>query len=178
VEQLTKVSSDNPNFDSFAVDVLACYNRTPEADVQILPSNFAASNGGGVFTFPNAVCLDHLSQTKYVFVTWGEKATKVVRCSVPAAASVDDSELSRPIGREISVSVTYTTRTFELDIVDGTWCKIVFLDKNDVSTLQQPKIFVTGNIPDLNSGTVLNRQIYIPNGVLYHKRLSNVSIKE
>ncbi|MCL2709337.1 MAG: prepilin-type N-terminal cleavage/methylation domain-containing protein [Planctomycetaceae bacterium] len=57
-----------------AVDVLACYNRVPTDDqqVEIPRNNFTLSQGGGTFTLlPNADILELLTQTKYVFVTWG-----------------------------------------------------------------------------------------------------------
>ena len=150
------------------LDVLACYNRVPVEDVQVQPSNFASSNEGGTFTFSNPACLSQLVQTKYVFVTWElqrvKNPVKTIRCTVPASASAQTGGLSVTI----SVNVTYTSETFELDVadVDGAWCKIVFLDKGEASTPHQPRIFVKGELPtDLK-----NPQVYIPNGVLYHKR--------
>ena len=61
----------------------------------------------------------------------------------------------------------------------GAWCKIVFVDR---STPLQPKIIVTGSLPDLNKqdgeeAIYDNVQIYIPSGVLYHKRVEDVPIK-
>ena len=52
--------------------------------------------------------------------------------------------------------------------LEGAWCKIVFLDKS------KPKIVVTGGLPDLTKDDYSNIQVYIPSGVLYHKRLTNV----
>ena len=128
-------TSENPksavplaNVDSpVAIDVLACYNRVASDDRQVQPSAFVPSQGGGTFTFPDAAHLELLTQTKYVFVTWG----------------------------------TLT------QVEGGAWCKIVFLDKSN------PKVAVTGNL-DAISGDI---QVYIPSGVLYHKRLENVPIK-
>ena len=55
------------------VDILACYNRVPTDDQQVPMPNgsFSPSYGGGTFTFSNTDYLDLLTQTKYVFVTWG-----------------------------------------------------------------------------------------------------------
>ena len=117
------------------VDVLACFNRVPGDDRQVpIPSdNFFPSLGGGTFVLPNAEHLELLTQTKYVFVTWGPPA----------------------------------------QVVGGAWCRIVFLDKSDPS---EPRIVVTGALP---SGFRNNRyaQVYIPSGVLYHKRVEGVPIR-
>lgn len=64
------------------------------------------------------------------------------------------------------VLVTWGTPT---QVEGGAWCKIVFLDKST------PRIVVTGNLGAI-SGNITNIQIYIPSGVLYHKRLENVPI--
>ena len=53
------------------VDVLACYNRVPSDDRQVPSGAFAPSISGGAFTLPPEVS-ELLTQTKYVFVTWGE----------------------------------------------------------------------------------------------------------
>ena len=58
--------------------------------------------------------------------------------------------------------------------LDGTWCKIVFLDKSNPAS---PRIVVTGNLPDLNDSGYSDIQVYIPSGVLYHKRLESVAIE-
>lgn len=57
-----------------AVDVLACYNRVPGDDAFFsLPAgSFSVSRGGGTIALPDAQYMELLSQTKYVFVTWGE----------------------------------------------------------------------------------------------------------
>lgn len=119
--------------DTVTVDVLACYNRVSSDDVQVQPSQFTASyGGGGTFTFAGMNHLtERLADTKYVFVTW---------------------ETGTP------------------PELGGAWCKIVFLDKSNLSS---PKAIVTGNLPD----TASNIQVYIPSGVLYHKQVENVAIK-
>jgi len=53
--------------------------------------------------------------------------------------------------------------------LDGAWCKIVFLDK-----LTQ-KIVVTGDLEGIDNNDDI--QVYIPSGVLYHKRLADVPVK-
>ncbi|MDR0522775.1 MAG: hypothetical protein LBH00_13130 [Planctomycetaceae bacterium] len=116
-----------------AIDILACWNRVPEDDVQVPDKNttiisFTPANNGGSFKFSNATHLEKLTQTKYVFVTW------------------DTTSSSDGITR-----------------ANGTWCRIVFVNKSNPGT---PQIFVTGNI----SGTA-NLQVYIPSGVLFHKRV-------
>ena len=64
------------------------------------------------------------------------------------------------------------------NIVDGVWCRIIFVDR---SHPEAPKIVVMGALPDLNtfnSGLENNNtHIYIPSGVLYHKRVANVPIE-
>jgi len=54
-----------------AVDVLACYNRVASDDRQVQPNGFLPTQGGGTFTFSNTAHVELLTQTKYVFVTWG-----------------------------------------------------------------------------------------------------------
>ena len=112
------------------VDVLACYNRVPDDDRQVQPSAFVQSFGGGTFTLPHADHLELLTQTKYVFVTWGPPT----------------------------------------QVEGGAWCKIVFVDKSDPDN---PKIVVAGHLDGIGS----DKQVYIPSGVLYHKRLESVEIK-
>ena len=156
-------------------DILACYNRVADDDVQVPPNSFAPSHGGGLFTLPNANHCELLSQTKYVFITWQDQKTltiPTVRIPVTANASVTDN------GRTISIdfgdrgfTVPASVPTVRLDILEGAWCKIVLLDKSDPA---KPKIAVTG---DLQSMTTTERQIYIPSGVLYHKRLGGVQFK-
>jgi hypothetical protein len=55
-------------------------------------------------------------------------------------------------------------------VVGGAWCKIVFLDK---SNRENPRMIVTGELTDA-PGVV---QVYVPSGVLYHKRLENVMMR-
>jgi len=114
-------------------DILACYNRVPTDDVQVLNVPFSRSAGGGMFTFPNADHLELLTQTKYLFVTWRTRSG-----------------------------------------LDGTWCKIVFLDKDERSAARTPRIVVVteDGLPDRNNMTV-----YIPSGVLYHKKVEDVPIR-
>jgi len=112
-------------------DILACYNRVATDDRQVAPSSFTASRGGGTFTLPNAEHLELLTQTKYVFVTWG-----------PA-----------------------------IEVEGGAWCKIVFVDKSNPAI---PKVVVTGDLEGIGN----NIQMYIPSGVLYHKRVKDVPIWE
>jgi type II secretory pathway pseudopilin PulG len=115
--------------DSVAVDVLACYNRVPDDDVQVQPSQFVASYRGGTFTFAGMNHLtERLADTKYVFVTWGPGT----------------------------------------QVTGGAWCRIVFLDKSNPA---DPKIVVTGS--DLSNGDL---HVYIPSGVLYHKRLEEEKV--
>jgi len=57
------------------MDILACHNRFSEDDVHVvIPSDgdrFTPSLSGGRITFPDDTHLELLTQTKYVFVTWG-----------------------------------------------------------------------------------------------------------
>jgi type II secretory pathway pseudopilin PulG len=53
----------------------------------------------------------------------------------------------------------------------GEWCKIVFVDKSNSAI---PKVIVTGNLSDVDDNDI---QVYIPSGVLYHKRVEDVPIK-
>ena len=121
--------------DDADVDVLACYNRVPEDDrqVSISSDSFTRSRSGGTFTLPNANHLELLTQTKYVFVTWGPPT----------------------------------------QVAGGVWCRIVFLDKSNPSA---PRIVVTGALPNrIRDNRFM--QVYIPSGVLYHKRVEGVPIK-
>ena len=117
-----------PSDSSVAVDVLACYNRVPEDDqqVQVSGDEFVSSRRGGTFTFPtaDASLSELLSQTQYVFVTWGTSHAE-----------------------------------------GGAWCRIVFVDRSNPSS---PKIIVTGGLDAAGD----NKQVYIPSGVLYHKRVT------
>jgi type II secretory pathway pseudopilin PulG len=113
------------------VDVLACYRRVSDDDVQAADCAFVPSNGGGMFMFPDATYLERLTETKYVFATW---------------TAGTPSKLS------------------------GAWCKIVFVDKSNSAS---PRAIVTGNLP--KDKDVLH--VYIPSGVLYHKRIENVMIR-
>jgi len=67
------------------------------------------------------------------------------------------------------VFVTWGTTPQELG---GAWCKVLFLDKSEPATL---KLVVMGVTGDLNIGN--NVQVYVPSGVLYHKRVEGVPIK-
>ena len=112
------------------VDVLACYNRVASDDRQV-ECQFTPSLGGGTLTSPFlAEHLELLSQTKYVFVTWGPPE----------------------------------------QVAGGAWCKIVFLDKSNPAN---PTMIVTGELSDA-PGDV---QVYVPSGVLYHKRVGNVEMR-
>ena len=116
------------NEDAVAVDILACYNRVAEDDMQVPDCTFVPSWNGGAITGFDTSHVELLSQTKYVFVTW-------------------------------------ETTTSELG---GAWCRIVFLDKSI------PKAVVTGSLPDTVNNSM---NVYIPCGVLYHKRVQDVLIK-
>jgi len=79
---------------------------------------------------------------------------------------------------ELLTQTKYVFVTWEKESeLDGAWCKIVFLVKPDPPAQPQPKIVVTGNLPKLNEPDYSNIQVYIPSGVLYHKRLEEVPIK-
>ena len=119
-------TSQKENEKTAVVDILACYNRVLDDDVQV-QTIFTPSLGGGTLTFPDTSHVELLSQTKYVFVTW---------------------EAGQSSG--------------------GAWCKIVFLDK------LTSKIVVTGNLEGMGSTDI---QVYIPSGVLYHKRLAGVAVR-
>jgi len=56
-------------------------------------------------------------------------------------------------------------------VMHGVWCKVVFVDKSDPA---KPKIVVTTVTDKTLPSTV---QVYIPSGVLYHKRLKGVPIR-
>ncbi|MDR0328968.1 MAG: hypothetical protein LBI05_11800 [Planctomycetaceae bacterium] len=60
------------NTDKVDVDVLACYNRVPNSDVQVKCS-FSPSNRGGTLTGFDAKDVERLTETKYVFVSWGQE---------------------------------------------------------------------------------------------------------
>jgi hypothetical protein len=117
------------------VDVLACYNRVPDDDIQA-KCELSASKGGGILTFSDvtyshATYSERLEDTKCVFVTW---------------------ETTEGTGES-----------------DGAWGKIVFLDK----TSSKPQVVVVGrHLPE----TVSDVQVYIPSGVLYHKRVKNITM--
>ena len=69
---------------------------------------------------------------------------------------------------ELLTQTKYVFMTWEDGTsLNGAWCKIVFLDK------ESPKIIVTGNL----QGASKDVQVYIPSGVLYHKRVPDVKIK-
>jgi len=55
-------------------------------------------------------------------------------------------------------------------VIDGTWCKIVFLDKSNPA---RPRIVVTGDLQGIGNGI----RVYFPSGVLYHKRLEDVPVE-
>jgi len=61
--------------------------------------------------------------------------------------------------------------------LDGTWCKIVFLNKSEPPNPPELTMIVTGGLPNLNESNYSNRQVYIPSGVLYHKQLEGVPIR-
>ena len=137
-------------------DVLACHNRVPTEDVQVpIPSgNFSSSQGGGTFTFPNADHWERLSQTKYVFITW--------RTRIPVSVQVPEKN---------GDDWVWSRKPVRVGELGGAWCKIVFLDKSDPS---KPKIVVTGNLPNVPRSDM---HVYIPSGVLYHKRVERVPIR-
>jgi type II secretory pathway pseudopilin PulG len=80
------------------------------------------------------------------------------------------------VGADIVDRLTQTKYVFvswkESSKTRGAWCKIVFLDK-DVLSNRNPQIVVTGNLQNVGE----NIRVYIPNGVLYHKRLRSVQFK-
>ena len=55
--------------------------------------------------------------------------------------------------------------------LNGTWCKIVFVDKSNPAN---PQIVVTGSLPEESKNDM---HVYIPSGVLYHKRVESVPIR-
>jgi len=59
--------------------------------------------------------------------------------------------------------------------LNGAWCKIVVLDKDERSTPRNPKIVVTGSLPSTSDYDIY---VYIPSGVLYHKRVPDVPIRK
>jgi len=61
------------------------------------------------------------------------------------------------------------------DGVDGVWCKVVFVDK---SNRQNPKIIVSTVVPGKQDEMLNPVQVTIPSGVLYHKRLEGVPMRE
>ena len=67
------------NFENISFDVLACHSRVPGDDVQVTPRSFLPSLGGGTFTLPNTNHLARLTETNYVFVTWGAPRPPQVR---------------------------------------------------------------------------------------------------
>jgi type II secretory pathway pseudopilin PulG len=77
---------------------------------------------------------------------------------------------------ELLTQTKYVFVTWEEEagsLEGGAWCKIVFLDKESSA----PKIIVTsdGDLSGLSDGD--DTQVYIPSGVLYHKRIGNVPIR-
>jgi len=63
-----------PDEDKVGVDVLACFHRIPDDDVQVPPDDFVPSSSGGTLTFSDVGLADRLTQTRYVFVTWEESS--------------------------------------------------------------------------------------------------------
>lgn len=85
-------------------DILACYNRVREDDQQtaIPHAGFSASAKGGTFMLPNASYLDLLSQTKYIFVTWG--TATVTRAPGAAWCKIVFVDKSQPASPKIIVT--------------------------------------------------------------------------
>jgi len=80
-------------------------------------------------------------------------------------------EFSHPGYGDHLSATKYVLVTWEIDQkLHGAWCKIVFLDRSI------PKAVVTGGLPDADT-VYNNMRVYIPNGVLYHKRVENVSVR-
>jgi hypothetical protein len=165
------------------VDALACYNRVQDYDEQVIEvplSDFSPSPSGGTLTFSNpsappAEILDRFSEAKYVLASWWERRPRSITFSgsrtVTISATVDIITRSR------TISAT-STRTvgIELDFLESAWSKIVFVDKDERSSPRKPKLVVTGDVSNLTDpNTVVDRRVwvYIPNGILYHKRLED-----
>ena len=91
-----------------------------------------------------------------------------VSCSFAASAGGGTFTLFDASHLEVLTQTKYVFVTWETSEVNGAWCKIVFVDKNQ----SDPKIIVTGELYDAPQDV----QVYIPSGVLYHKRLENVAI--
>jgi Tfp pilus assembly protein PilV len=79
------------------------------------------------------------------------------------------NRLTERLSETKHVFVTWETDAAAGQVEGGTWCRIVFLDK---SVSMKPQVVVTGNLRNAKN----NIQVYIPNGVLYHKRVEDVPI--
>jgi len=77
---------------------------------------------------------------------------------------------------ELLTQTKYVFATWETGgVVDGVWCKIVFVDKSDQL---KPKMIVTTVVPGKQDVMPSTVQVYIPSGVLYHKRLQGVEMRK
>jgi hypothetical protein len=121
---------------SGAVDVLACYNRVPSDDRQVRPIGFTSSRGGGTYTFSQASIdndsypntsisdiSDLLSQTKYVFVTWGTPS-QVAGGAWCRIMFVDRSNPAEPkvivtVARGVSETLPNTANDIQVHIPSG-----------------------------------------------------------
>ena len=128
-----------------SVDILACHHRISCNDVQvpIPPENFSPSYRGGTFALPQM------------------------------GRTGDDRSISIV---ELLTQTNYVFVTWQTPGQQpprGTWCKIVFLDKSNLSS---PRIVVTGDLPGRIRGNA-NMQVFIPSGVLFHKKVEGVPVK-
>ena len=166
-------------------DVLAGHSRVPADDDDVSANDIliTRSFSGGRIEFNNAdFPTERLSETKYVLVTWKQKRDiplNNVSVRVDGIPILEEDEMwdgLRKEAREIRVSADASLAPIKIDEPRSAWYRIVFVDSSDI-TVQG--IVVQGDfpLPDGGDADVSEIQVYVPNGVLYHKRVVGVSVR-
>jgi len=94
--------------------------------------------------------------------------------------SLPTSEHSELLSQTRYVFVTWEETATPNLVDNGAWCRIIFVDRSSPPGL---RMIVTGALPNLNeqdaggSPIYTNIHVYIPSGVLYHKRVADVPIR-
>jgi len=94
--------------------------------------------------------------------------------------SLPTAEHSELLSQTRYVFVTWEETATPNLVDNGAWCRIVFVDRSSPPGL---RIIVTGALPNLNehdaggAAIYTNIHVYIPSGVLYHKRVADVPIR-
>jgi hypothetical protein len=85
-------------------------------------------------------------------------------------ADADPKSIDRLVAKLAETKYVFVTWGTDAQVAGGSWCRIVFVVK-PTATNVEAKIVVTGRLPTSDENNVDNMRVYIPSGVLYHRRM-------